>query len=72
MHFFSSDEIITATSYLLYHQGRAELCAAVQPEAPRGAVLPGEADLHGLDGGHGSLAPRSSGSSLFSHNAGDS
>ena len=35
-------------SYLLNHEWRPELCAAVQPEPPRGAVVPAEAHLQRL------------------------
>ena len=35
-------------SYLLNHERRPELCAAVEPEPPRGAVVAVEAHLHGL------------------------
>ena len=39
---------ICDSSYLLNHERRPELCAAVEPEPPRGAVVAVEAHLHGL------------------------
>ena len=45
------------TSYLLNHERRPELRAAVQPEPPRGAVVAVEAHLDGLGLRHLEVLP---------------